>query len=196
MMMATFARQVVGANNYDGSDNDYSKQINYAPNVVNHYRKLGQQNADRAKLNSVVEKENSKIRPDADGILTFGEANGWRRWGKGQPLYVDFSKIDLGNITMADFKKTKTSVQGNPSILVKFDGKNYVNKTQALVYGTITLVKIGSNKVMAMPDNYNFDMKYTPESTYRDIGTLLGLYLTPAGMPFPIYFYNNVRTLR
>jgi RHS repeat-associated protein len=180
----------------DGFSRADNLQINYAPNVVNELRILDQQNADRAKFNSMMENENSKIRPDADGILTFGEANGWRRWGKGQPLYVDFSKIDLGNITMADFKKTKTSVQGNPSILVKFDGKNYVNKTQALVYGTITLVKIGSNKVMAMPDNYNFDMKYTPESTYRDIGTLLGLYLTPAGMPFPIYFYNNVRTLR
>ena len=54
-MMATFARQVMGSNNYDGSDNGNSKQINYAPNVVNDYRIRDQQNADRAKFNSVIE---------------------------------------------------------------------------------------------------------------------------------------------
>ncbi len=54
-MMATFARQVMGSNNYDGSDYCNSKQINYAPNVVNDYRKLDEQNADRAKFNSVIE---------------------------------------------------------------------------------------------------------------------------------------------
>lgn len=64
-MMATFARQVMGSNNYDGSDNGNSKQINYAPNVVNHYRKLDEQNADRAKLNSVVNRgqANSSVVP-------------------------------------------------------------------------------------------------------------------------------------
>lgn len=56
-------------------------------------------------------------------------------------------------------------------------------------------VKIGSDKVMVMPDSYNFDLKFTEGSFYRDTGTLLGLYLAPAGRSFPIYFYNNVRTL-
>lgn len=101
-----------------------------------------------------------------------------------------------GNIKMSDFENTKQSVQGSPSILVKFDGKNYVNTTQALVYGTITLVKIGPDKVMAMPDTYNFDLKFTENSFYRDIGTMIGLFVAPAGKSFPIYFYNSVRTLK
>lgn len=70
-MMATFARQVMGSNNYDGSDNGNSKQINYAPNVVNHYRKLDEQNADRAKFNAeVVNAQRSRVGfGDALGLV-------------------------------------------------------------------------------------------------------------------------------
>lgn len=58
---------------------DYSRadnlQINYAPNVVNHNRKLDEQNADRAKFNSVIKfNEASEInqltgKPTGAGAL-------------------------------------------------------------------------------------------------------------------------------
>ena len=63
-------------------DYSWSVRINYAPNVVNHYRKLDQQNADRAKLNSVIEHETSnrilngiQTGLDVAGLIPgFGEA--------------------------------------------------------------------------------------------------------------------------
>lgn len=60
-------------------DYSWSVRINYAPNVVNHYRKLDEQNADRAKLNSVVErgwnapKLYDKVKNINDGLgIAFG----------------------------------------------------------------------------------------------------------------------------
>ncbi len=65
---------------------DYSRadnlQINYAPNVVNDYRIRDQQNADRAKFNSVVENGQrgwgglSGTDKAGYGLNSFGFANG------------------------------------------------------------------------------------------------------------------------
>lgn len=62
------------------------------------------------------------IRPDADGVLTYGEVNGWRRWGNGQPLYADFNKITSGVVIDKFIEKDN---HGKKKVIIKELNKTY-----------------------------------------------------------------------
>ena len=115
-------------------------------------------------------------RPDGDRYLTYGEANYWRLYGNGQSLYVDLNKLDFPkSITVERFNKSPLIIQGYKAIVANFAGKDFVNPTQALVYGSLTLVLVGDKSVMvSRPDTYNFDLKLNGESFGRDVATMLG----------------------
>ena len=127
-----------------------------------------------------------------DGYIDFAKATTHYRFGKGQPLSADANKLDWGKFSMSRFNETKLTYQGYPLIYIKFDGKDYVNSTQALVYGSVSIVKVSDNSFCVLPDEYNFDIKFKKGTFWRDQATNLGgLYAGP-GTPFPIYFYGIV----
>ncbi len=68
--MADFARQVMGSNNPNESYYGSGGQINYSQNVVNDYRIRDQQNADRAKFNSVVDRGTANVNTISNGFLS------------------------------------------------------------------------------------------------------------------------------
>jgi len=144
-----------------------------------------------------VGEQNSSTNPDKpDGTMTLSQANKWAHIGNGEGVYIDFTKMELPKtVTMDRFNKSDLNIDGNKAILVKFDGADFVNPNQALVYGTITLVLIGNNTVGAMPDVYDFDIKNKSGTLWRDIGTMGGAYwsnlgYTTMGQGFPIYFHG------
>jgi len=57
-------------------------------------------------------------------------------------------------------------------------------------------VYINNNTIMALPDTYDFDMKYnysTAKGVIRDLGTLMGLYWNGAGTPYNIQFLGTAK---
>ena len=57
---------------------------------------------------------------------------------------------------------------------MRFDSSDFVNPNQALVFGTIGIVLIDENTVMALPNTYDFDTKNKAGSFFRDLGTGFG----------------------
>jgi len=152
-------------------------------------------NTDEKKKKNKGENDKKKnaSRPDNDGHLTYGEADGWWKWGEGQPLYVDIENIDFGDISMDRFNNPEFFIDGKPGVYVKFETSDFVNINQALVYGTIGIVKIGENTIMAMPDTYNFDLKMQKGTFVRDAATLMGKHMAGIGKEFPIYFRGTTK---
>jgi hypothetical protein len=137
--------------------------------------------------------EASGDRPDADGYIDFAEATTQWRFGKGQPLYADANKLDWGKFSMSRFDNTKLTYQGYPLVYVQFAGSDYVNKTQALVYGSLGLVKVSDDSFYVLPDQYDFDIKFQPGSFLRDQYTNASGIFSGPGTPFTIYFYGIVK---
>lgn len=144
----------------------------------------------------------SGSRPDEDGLLTHGEADGWYKWGKGDPLYVDLDKLDFSTVNMSRFDNPEFFIEGHPGVYVRFETSDYVNRNQALVYGTIGIVKIGDNTIMAMPDIYNFDLKLQNGTFMRDAATVLGQSYAGWELHFPyilgaqLQYHNTMKYLK
>ena len=131
-----------------------------------------------------------------DDYLTPEEAIWHYRMGEGKPVNVQLSKLNLSKIRVSDFKDTELSHQGYPMIYANFDQSHYTNFDQAIIYGTIALVYLGNNTVMALPDTYDFDMKYnytSLEGIIRDFGTLMGSYWNGVGTPYVIQFLGTAK---
>ena len=122
--------------------------------------------------------------------FTFEDAIWHYRLGKGAPIDVNLSSLDLSGVRKDDFKNTRYRHQNHPMIYVNFDQGYYTNPKQALIYGTIALVLIGPNRVMALPDTYDFDIKLNPtvQGIIRDIATLWGAFYSNYGTAYEIRF--------
>ncbi|MCE2989517.1 MAG: RHS repeat-associated core domain-containing protein [Nitrosomonadaceae bacterium] len=134
----------------------------------------------------------SSLKPiDREGKITLGGATFWWRFGNGQPLYADAQKIDLSKVKMSMFKNAEKDKDGIPFIIVNLLGDQYTNLSDGVVYGNITLKKISEDKVMIMPDRYDFDIKFELGVSKRNKLTIIGAYYAGPGQSFPIYFTNN-----
>jgi hypothetical protein len=182
------------SNQYDGPVifNEKLQEFVSANEIVN----LGNPNqrpeyVQRAKNAISASKNTNGGRPewdlDNDGKMSFGEADGWYKWGKGQPVHARLDKIDLSSVSVSDFKNPDFFKEGKPGIYVRFDGDDYVNRNQALVYGTISLVLVTGNIVMSLGDTYDFDIKNQPGTFKRDVATILGQHYAGWGTAFPIH---------
>lgn len=125
-------------------------------------------------------------RPDADGYLTFKEANDWYRNGKGQPLTVDLSKLDLSGIHTEDFNGVGSSIF--PNLLLKSSSYN-----DGLIYGSIMLTLQPNDKVIASHDDYDFTYDagrswWNPLNWPRHIETFIGGKVAGQGTPYRINF--------
>lgn len=125
-------------------------------------------------------------KPDADGYLTWREANNWYRHGKGQPLTVDLCKINLKGIKAADFRNKKEECF---NLLFRLIGFKNHSINDGLVYGTITLRYLGNGRVKAVKnDIYNFDPKPWYGNTIRNIETIIGGWNAEVGQGYKIHF--------
>jgi hypothetical protein len=167
---------------------------------IENYKKPANSNSSLSKDNQAAVLNNGSYsnqfiggnyinRPDDDGYLTLSEANYWYRYGNGQPLYVDLSKINLSGISTRDF-----SGIGASKSFDLFSPRYFRNLNDALVYGSITLTLKKGNVVTATfgYDIYNFDIKPWRFSTLkRNIFTIIGSLYAGFGKPYKIYFYGS-----
>jgi len=119
--------------------------------------------------------------------------------GKGEPVDVRLSKIDLSFLKVSDFENPDFIHQGNPGRRVRLSSIDRLvggNRSEGLVYGTIDVVYIGGNKVMALPNEYDFNMNWEQSirGFSRDIATFNGgLYVSMrmGGQSYWIQFIWN-----
>lgn len=132
-------------------------------------------------------------RPDYDGYLTLSEANDWFQNGKGEPLFVDASKIDLSPVETADFSEgVGSSIYENYFLTT--------NQATGRVYGTIKLTLDDENGTVTLGgkdgylDTYNFEQKKSDGSLKRELrnlGTKVGEILAGKGIEYKIFNYGK-----
>jgi RHS repeat-associated protein len=125
-----------------------------------------------------------------DFYLTYEEAKYNYKHGNGRSAYVDLNKLNLSKIHASDFNHKKT-YQGYPTLIVNLLGEHMANAEEGAVFGRITLVLIGENKVMALEDTYDFDIKGTPNRFFRDFATMHKKSQTGPGVPYSIIFLGT-----
>lgn len=133
-------------------------------------------------------------RPDWDGKLTLEEAKSWYNDGTVLPLYVDSSKIDLGNFSISDLNGMKSAYY-NTCTIVPTARNSFKIPESGLVYGNILVTNIGDGYVvLGNPesrklDTYDFDIK--GKNILRDIFTALGDWYNGDGVKYNIYTYGQ-----
>ncbi len=123
--------------------------------------------------------------PVVNGKLDIVAANKHYRNGKGKDLTVELDKIDLGNISLEDFKGIK---EGK---IVWFNLLLRGSEVDGLVYGQIGLKLEKDNSVTAVRNKYDFDLKPWLGSILRNIETLIGGAVAGKGDPYWIYFKGS-----
>lgn len=142
-------------------------------------------------------------RPDWDGYLTLDEATYWYRYGNGEPLFVDFSRIDLSSFSHPGDEyigKSETinllMNSGTTFSILSFSTTRdeYITKVNnGLVFGSITIKYYPDNKVRAFADKYDFDYKpFTNlKNCTRNAFNFLGSLVAGKGTPYWINLYGS-----
>jgi len=127
--------------------------------------------------------------------FTFEDAIYHYNFGKGESVTVNLNTLNFDDITVERFLKSEKRYQNHPSITVNFLGSDYKGdrKEQGLIYGNITLVYLGNNKIMALPDEYNFEIHKGNILTKRNILTFMGSLYNGAGNSYHIYFQGTAK---
>ncbi len=120
--------------------------------------------------------KNLPNRPDWDGELTLEEANEWFRNGKGDPLFVNASKVDLSNYK---------------SLGDDYIGKNYTFNTlfsskHGRIFGNLNFKRIPDDRVKISKDIYDFDIKEWSKYPVRNILTIIGSWVAGDGKSYNI----------
>ena len=143
---------------------------------------------DEARSNYATSYARLKDRPDYDGYLTLKEANQWYREGKGQPLYVDISKIDLSPLSIEDLSLSH-------SVPYNFLSPKHPNMRTGLVYGNLSIMLLNPNGAIRIGnqngriDIYDFDY-HKGGSTFRNFATRIGSKVAGKGISYEIYGYG------
>jgi|GEM_PF-5481644 len=122
-----------------------------------------------------------KAKIEEDGIITFKEAKKWWKWGNGEDLLANFSKLDFHDINIADFPNGI----GSSEYINLF----FKNSRSGNVYGTLKLTLINYNMVKSATGydvfDFNMDGRF-----FRDIFTRIGRLFVGSGTPYTIRFYG------
>jgi len=92
---------------------------------------------DGAKTNLLSHYRGLSSRPDYDGVMSYSDLLDWGRKNGNSPVFLDASKIDLGNISIDDFsgvgdgKRINTVGRGTPLDTYGPWGKNYMRLMSA-----------------------------------------------------------------
>jgi len=153
----------------------------------------------------------------SSGGLTLSEAKAHYQFGRGIPVHVSLSCIDLSKVSMSDFNERGLAT-------IRLDTKHFSSTNDALVHGTITLqlipgtnqAKIALNSGRDYPQltghpagMYNFEMQSWGSAInwVRNPATFVGglingTFIVPGpsglipiytgGTPFPIYYHGIV----
>jgi RHS repeat-associated protein len=148
--------------------------------------------------NKLTGFDNLSSRPDWDGQLTGSEVKKWRQTGKGNPLYVDFSKINFvsSGLYVKDFtdrNATELSVnffrnfnihRKNSSVLWKPASEGYLGGMYGP--GTVTVVLLDPSKGSIM-------LKPTLHGKYFDINDYASWrrWIAGGGDDFPLAGYGT-----
>ena len=175
------------------NDDDFSQGMSHSDAISHNLGKEGLSNQS-AIYNFETSYASLCQRPDWDGQLTLDEAKSWYNNGIGLPLYVDSSKIDLGNFSISDLDG-KNSGYYNTCTLVPTARNSFKIPESGLVYGNILVTNIGEGYVfLGNPesrylDTYDFDIK--GENIFRDLFTALGDWYNGNGIKYNIYTYGK-----
>ena len=140
--------------------------------VVSALNHVAHKKPDPARLKKRIEK---------DGKLSLREANKWYRYGNGESLSMDASKVDLDFIDTS--KWTIGQEKSEQLLFSSRDGR---------VYGNLTLVYKGNDQFRILNDTYNFEMhKGSSFKTWvRNQATKLGGLIAGQGVEYKIKFYG------
>lgn len=126
--------------------------------------------------------------------FSFDDAIWHYRLGNGAPVNINLSSLDFSSVKVSDFDTPEFIYEGAPGIWVRFDNKkDYVNPSQALIYGTVDVVYIGNNRIMVLPNTYDFDLKLEKGSLKRDFATMMGAMYNGSVTPYVIYFNGTTK---
>lgn len=135
-----------------------------------------------------------KASIESDGKLTLNEANRWYRNGRGLPLNIDASTID---VDFLDGKNWNVGMIESRQLLM--------NSKSGKVYGQLTFEYMGSNNFKVFNDNYGFelhrgslDMSISKsfKLMFRNAATNVGHTLAGNGYPYDIKFYNRIISVK
>ncbi|HPQ22436.1 MAG TPA: hypothetical protein PK147_11320, partial [Saprospiraceae bacterium] len=124
---------------------------------------------------------------NGDGILSLHEANLHYRNGGG-PITVDASKLTFTNVNPNELSRTKSTP-------INFEQRGPAKV--GLVYGTLDLTLVSSNKVSIADNDYDFNIGADYDHPWfgrgfegflRNVGTLGGKILAGKGTPYTIQF--------
>ena len=131
---------------------------------------------------------NTAARPDADGHVSFGEAKEW--WKNTAPnkgdLTVPIDDLNIHNVYTSDFGTRNQIVYST-----------WPSPTTGPVYGQVDLLlDRNTNRVTALPNEYNFEMHdrawYDVPTLGRNILTGFGSFVNGDGTPYFINFTGSV----
>ncbi len=122
--------------------------------------------------------------------------------GGGKPLTIDASTLDFSGLSQSDLSPADTPGYYTVNLFNKMPLSD-----EGLTFGTITLKALGNNRFNILPDDYDFDIKWSQGFSMRNIATfgagllhgqLINNYYSPLstpyllGGPFRFYFKNSV----
>jgi len=127
--------------------------------------------------------------------FTFEDAIYHYNFGEGEPITVNLNSLNFDDITVERFLKSEKRYQDSPLLVVNFlgDDQKKGRTQQGLIYGSITLVYIGHNKIMALPDECNFKQHRGKTFTRRNILTFLGSLYNGRGTSYFIFFKGTAK---
>ncbi|MBC7655418.1 MAG: hypothetical protein H7098_13210 [Oligoflexus sp.] len=115
---------------------------------------------------------------DGDRKISLSEANEWYRYGGGQPITVDASKVDLNFVNTSDW------VSGNTYTI-----QTLFSSEEGSVFGNISVKYLGNNQVKILSDTYNFEQHGSYlSSPIRNPANSVGRWVAGDGIQFKINF--------
>ncbi|MGG5209820.1 hypothetical protein ACQWU4_12785 [Chryseobacterium sp. MIQD13] len=120
-----------------------------------------------------------------DGKISLSEANDWYRNGKGQPITVDASKVDLNSVNTKGWVKGET-----------YGVQTLLNSEQGRVFGNVSVEYLGNNQVRILSDTYNFEQHGSYwSSPIRNPANSIGRWFAGKGVQYKINF-RGINTIK
>jgi RHS repeat-associated protein len=183
---------------------EYDAQTNEVTRVGEELNEVTVKAPPVTPLDDFAKQVNASMNNNLrEGVLNREDFINNYRFGRGQAATVPLGIVNLKGLTVKDFEDSEIfypfdAAPGEETfkaLQVNFDQSFYKDVDHAFIFGTITLIQIEGNLIMAIPDTYNFDFKNDPtfKGLLRNMGTIGGQMYNGVGKSFPIYFQGAVR---
>ena len=143
--------------------------------------------ANNGKFNSFLNHYNSlSSRPDYDGVMSYNDLLAWGREMGNSPVFLDASKIDIGDVYIDDFEgvgkgmSVNTTMKGAPLDTYGPWGKNYMRLMSA--NGSVKMSK----------DRFDYDYHNLGDAWDEGIGTFLYETIIRSPSIFTLRQYHSI----